>query len=154
MSDIIFIDTELINLTGARVIFFSSSLTRASMVPSTALVYVATKGAIEQIARVLAKDLGASEITVNTVSPGPVDTDLFRADKSESQIQFFRNLHPSKRLGQTDDISAVVAFLVQPEAKWINGQNILVNGVRFNLCTSAITNTLVGLRRLILPATN
>ena len=107
------------------------------MVPPTALVYVASKGAIEQISRVLAKDLGTRGITVNTVSPGPVDTDLFRADKSEQQIQFFVNMHPLKRLGEPNDISGVVAFLARPEAKWVNGQNILVNGV------SAISTSLV-----------
>ncbi|TFK52655.1 NAD(P)-binding protein [Heliocybe sulcata] len=113
---------------GGRIIFFSTTLTKASGVLPNALAYVASKGAVEQIARVLAKDLGARGITVNTVSPGPVDTPLFREGKTEQQIQFIANLNPSKRLGQPDEISPVVAFLSSAEAGWVNGQNIQVNG--------------------------
>jgi 3-oxoacyl-[acyl-carrier protein] reductase len=113
---------------GGRIIFFSSSLTKASNVLPNALVYLASKGAIEQIARVLAKDLGARGITVNTISPGPVDTPLFREGKSEQQIQFIAGLNPQKRIGLPDEIAPVVAFLAGPAATWVNGQNILVNG--------------------------
>ncbi|KZP21490.1 NAD(P)-binding protein [Athelia psychrophila] len=114
--------------SGGRIIFFSSSLTKASSVLPNALVYVASKGAIEQISRVLAKDLGARGITVNTVSPGPVDTALFREGKTEQQIQFIAGLHPAKRLGTPDEIAPAVAFLASPDATWVNGQNLLVNG--------------------------
>jgi len=113
---------------GGRIIFFSSSLTKASSVLPNALTYVASKGAIEQISRVLAKDLGARGITVNTVSPGPIDTPLFRSGKPEQVIQFIANLHPEKRLGQAEEIAPIVAFLASPGAAWVNGQNILVNG--------------------------
>ncbi|VDB91854.1 unnamed protein product [Peniophora sp. CBMAI 1063] len=128
-----------------RIIFFSTSLAHASAVMPINLVYVATKGAVEQLARVLAKDLGklyfqpicyptthtvtgSKGITVNTVSPGPTDTALFRAGKTEQQIQFIAGLAPSKRLGQPDDVSPVVSFLASDGARWVNGQNILVNG--------------------------
>ena len=80
--------------------------------------------------RVLAKDLGARNITVNTVSPGPVDTPLFREGKTEQQIQFITGLSPSKRLGLPEDIAPVVSFLASPAATWVNGQTIMVNGVR------------------------
>jgi len=113
---------------GGRIIFVSSSLTKASSVLPNALVYVASKGAVEQISRVLAKDLGSRGITVNTVSPGPVDTPLFREGKTEQQIQFIAGLNPSKRLGAPEEIAPTVAFLASPAATWINGQNILVNG--------------------------
>jgi 3-oxoacyl-[acyl-carrier protein] reductase len=114
---------------GGRVIFISTSLTKASLVLPNALAYVASKGAIEQISRVLAKDLGSRGITVNTVSPGPVDTPLFREGKTEQQIQFIANFNPSKRLGQPEEIAPTIAFLASPAATWINGQNIMVNGV-------------------------
>lgn len=114
---------------GGRIIFFSSSLTKASSVLPNALVYVASKGAIEQISRVLAKDLGSRKITVNTISPGPVDTPLFREGKTEQQIQAIAGLNPQKRLGLPEEIAPTVAFLASPAAAWINGQNILVNGV-------------------------
>lgn len=115
--------------SGGRIIFFSSSLTKASSVLPNALVYVASKGAIEQIARVLAKDLGSRQITVNTISPGPIDTALFREGKTEQQIQSIVGLNPQKRLGLPEEIAPAVAFLASPAATWINGQNILVNGV-------------------------
>ncbi|KAI0051415.1 NAD(P)-binding protein [Auriscalpium vulgare] len=114
---------------GGRIVFLSTSLARASTVLPNALVYVASKGAVEQMARVLAKELGARGVTVNTVSPGPTDTDLFRAGKSEQQIQFIANLAPAKRLGKPEEIGPVVAFLASEGASWVNGQNILVNGV-------------------------
>ncbi|KAJ6622517.1 hypothetical protein B0H10DRAFT_888166 [Mycena sp. CBHHK59/15] len=119
---------ELLPAPGGRVIFFSSSLTSASVVTPNALVYTASKGAIEQISRVLAKDLGARGITVNTVSPGPVDTPLFRDGKPQQVIDFIANLNPNRRLGETDEIAPLVAFLASPAARWINGQNIRVNG--------------------------
>jgi 3-oxoacyl-[acyl-carrier protein] reductase len=56
---------------GSRVIFFSSSLLAASTITPPYLLYAATKGAIEQMTRVLAKDLGKQQINVNVVSPGP-----------------------------------------------------------------------------------
>lgn len=87
---------------------------------------------MEQLCRVLAKDLGARNITVNTISPGPVDTPLFREGKTEQQIQFIAGLNPSKRLGLPDDIAPVVSFLASPAASWVNGQNIMVNGVRIH----------------------
>ena len=87
---------------------------------------------MEQLCRVLAKDLGARNITVNTISPGPVDTPLFREGKTEQQIQFIAGLNPSNRLGLPDDIAPVVNFLASPAASWVNGQNIMVNGVRIH----------------------
>ncbi|KAL0958008.1 hypothetical protein HGRIS_000182 [Hohenbuehelia grisea] len=113
---------------GGRIIFFSSSLTGASAVLPNALSYVASKGAIEQVSRVLAKDLGARGLTVNTVSPGPVDTTLFRAGKPEHVIKFIAGQNPNNRLGQPEDIAPTVAFLASPAAQWVNGQNIRVNG--------------------------
>ena len=107
----------------------SSSLTRLSSVLPNALVYIATKGAIEQISRALAKDFGDRGITVNTVSPGPTDTELFRRGKTESFIEHIASLTPSKKLGQPDEIAPLVSFLASPAASWINGQNIVVNGV-------------------------
>jgi 3-oxoacyl-[acyl-carrier protein] reductase len=117
------------DLTGARVIFFSTSLTKFSLITPNSLVYVATKGAIEQLSRILAKELGARGITVNTISPGPTDTALFREGKPESLIKQIASLAPLNRLGQPDDIASVVSFLASPGASWVNGQNLLANGV-------------------------
>ncbi|KAH9950730.1 hypothetical protein B0H21DRAFT_706028 [Amylocystis lapponica] len=113
---------------GGRIIFFSSQVTRNSMITPTYLVYNATKGAVEQMTRVLAKDLGARGITVNAVAPGPVDTEMFRKGKSEELIGRMTSLHPGKRLGLPDDIAPVVAFLARDDAGWVNGHILMANG--------------------------
>jgi 3-oxoacyl-[acyl-carrier protein] reductase len=119
---------QLTHRTGSRVIFFSSSLASASTVLPNALVYVGSKGAVEQFTRVLSKDLAPKGISVNCVSPGPTDTALFRQGKPEAVINHIAGLSPFNRLGQVDDIKGVVTFLAGPEAAWVSGQNIRVNG--------------------------
>ncbi|MBD2595413.1 3-ketoacyl-ACP reductase [Nostoc sp. MBR 210] len=111
---------------GGRIINFSSSTT-AMMLP-TYSAYAATKGAVEQITRVLAKELGAKEITVNVVSPGPTDTELFRDGKTPEQINRLAQMSAFNKLGDVQEIADVVAFLASEEARWITGQNIRVNG--------------------------
>jgi len=111
---------------GGRIINFSSSTT-AMMLPKYG-AYVATKGAVEQMTRVLAKELGEKHITVNVVSPGPTDTELFRQGKTEEQINHFAQMAALGRLGQVEDLADVVAFLASDEGRWITGQNIRVNG--------------------------
>ncbi|MBH8572447.1 SDR family oxidoreductase [Nostocaceae cyanobacterium CENA369] len=111
---------------GGRIINFSSSTT-AMMLP-TYSAYVATKGAVEQITRVLAKELGCKKIAVNVISPGPTDTELFREGKTQEQIDRLANMAAFSRLGDVQEIANVVAFLASDEARWITGQNIRVNG--------------------------
>ena len=111
---------------GGRIINFSSSTT-ALLLP-TYSPYVATKGAVEQITRVLAKELGGRGITVNVVSPGATNTELFMTGKTEEQINRFAQMAALGRLGEVQDIADVVAFLVSDDARWITGQNIRVNG--------------------------
>ncbi|KAF8316611.1 putative short chain type dehydrogenase [Clavulina sp. PMI_390] len=113
---------------GGRIILFSSSLTINSQIPPSYLLYAATKGAIEQMTRVLAKDLGKRGITVNTVSPGPTATDGFFEGKTEQVVSFIEKWAPSARLGKPEEISGTVKFLCTEEAAWVNGQNIAVNG--------------------------
>lgn len=103
-------------------------------VPPQTLVYSATKGAVEQIARVLAKDLGARGMTVNAVAPGATDTELFRKGRTQEDVDTLAKLYPLKRIGQTDEIAPIVAFLAREEAGWINGQTIYVNGVSDSCC--------------------
>ena len=111
---------------GGRIINISSTVT-SLMLPSYGL-YSASKGAVEQLTRVLAKELGERGITVNGVSPGPTDTVLFRTGKTEEQINNMAQMSAFGRLGEPQDIAEVVAFLVSDEARWISGQNIRVNG--------------------------
>jgi len=114
--------------SGSRVIFFSTSLTKNTSPAPDYLLYIATKGAVNQFVRVLAKDLGSKGITVNGIAPGPVDTDLFRQGKTDQQVQFFANLHPEKRIGLPNDVAPVAAFLARQESQWVNGQILFVNG--------------------------
>ena len=111
---------------GGRIINLSSSTTNL-MLP-TYSAYVATKGAVEQITRVLAKELGGRGITVNVVSPGATNTELFMTGKTEEQINRFSQMAALGRLGEVQDIADVIAFLVSDDASWITGQNIRVNG--------------------------
>src|SRR5262245_7480828 len=111
---------------GGRIINLSSSTT-ALMLPGYA-AYVATKRAVEQFSHVLAKELGTKKITVNVVSPGPTDTELFGQGKTEEQKQAFARMAALGRLGQPDDIAAVVAMLAGSDAGWVTGQNVRANG--------------------------
>ncbi len=108
------------------IINFSSSTTRM-MLPGYG-TYVATKGAVEQLTRVFAKEMGARGITVNAVLPGPVNTELFTQGKSEELIARLASLNAFNRIGEPDDIAKVVVFLASDESKWISGQTIGING--------------------------
>jgi 3-oxoacyl-[acyl-carrier protein] reductase len=108
------------------VINIGSTVTRV-MLPTYG-AYAATKGAVEQITKVLAKELGDRGIRVNTLSPGPVDTSLFRAGKTSEQVEQMASMAALNRIGTVDDIANMVALLVDDRSGWVTGQNILING--------------------------
>ena len=91
-------------------------------------VYTGTKGAVEQFTRQLAKEFGTRQININAIAPGPTGTELFLTGKSEEQINHLASMNAYNRLGTPDDIANVVAMLVSPAGKWINGQTIRTNG--------------------------
>jgi len=111
---------------GGRIINVSSAVTRM-MLPGYS-IYAASKAAVDQLTRVLAKEMGERQITVNAVCPGPVDTELLREGKTEEQIQQMAQMAAFSRLGKVEDIADVVAFLAGDDARWITGQCIHVNG--------------------------
>ncbi|MEO7201824.1 MAG: SDR family oxidoreductase, partial [Candidatus Tumulicola sp.] len=113
---------------GGRIINFSTSII-GYYVPTYA-VYAATKAAVEAMTHVLAKELGARNVTVNAVAPGPVATDLFLTGASQEIVQRLTGEIPLGRLGQPDDIARVVSFLAGPDSGWVNGQVIKANGGR------------------------
>ncbi|KAH9090071.1 hypothetical protein Ae201684P_014826 [Aphanomyces euteiches] len=113
---------------GARIVFLSSSLTAMSSITPNYALYVTTKGAIEQLSRVLARDLGKRGVMVNTLSPGPTNTELFYEGKSEAIVNAIAHMSPFGRVGEPDEIANAVAFLFGPDASWVNGQNLRVNG--------------------------
>ncbi|MEI3801800.1 MULTISPECIES: SDR family oxidoreductase [unclassified Chitinophaga] len=108
------------------IINFSTSVNRI-MLPGYG-TYVATKAAVEQLTRVFSKEVGARGINVNSVSPGPTNTELFTNGKSEELIARLASLSAFNRIGEPNDIAQVVVFLAGDDAKWISAQNIGVNG--------------------------
>ncbi|MGA7143213.1 MAG: SDR family oxidoreductase [Desulfobacterales bacterium] len=111
---------------GGRIVNLSSSVTRL-MLPAYG-VYSATKGAVEQLTRVFAKEVGPRRITVNSISPGPTHTELFNEGKSEDDIKRLASMAALSRIGEPNDIARVILFLVSEEAAWVTGQNLGVNG--------------------------
>ncbi|PYI57307.1 SDR family NAD(P)-dependent oxidoreductase [Paenibacillus flagellatus] len=91
-------------------------------------VYAASKAAVEQFGRVASREFGRRGITVNTISPGPTDTDMLRSGVREEDLAGLRHLTALGRLGTPADIADVVLLLVDPRAGWVTGQNIRVDG--------------------------
>jgi len=112
--------------SGGRIINFSSSV--VGLYQPTYGVYAATKAAIEAMTHVLAKELGPRAITVNAVAPGPTATALFLDGKSQALVDAIAKANPQGRLGETEDIAHVVAFLAGRDSQWISGQTVRVNG--------------------------
>lgn len=111
---------------GGSIINFSSTTTRLMM--PTYGTYVATKGAVEQLTRVFAKEIGARGINVNAVLPGPTNTELFTKGKPQEVIDRLASLNAFNRLGNPEDIAGTITFLAGDDAKWISGQTIGLNG--------------------------
>ncbi|KAK4031625.1 hypothetical protein C8A01DRAFT_41930 [Parachaetomium inaequale] len=111
-----------------RVIFVSTGLNTATGVLPAHLLYVATKGAVDQMVRALSKDLAPKGITVNAVAPGPTGTDLFYHGKSEQVLEMLRKQSPFGRFGEPEEIAGVAAFLAGEDSKWVSGQVLRVNG--------------------------
>lgn len=91
-------------------------------------VYTATKAGVDAMTHILAKELGPRQITVNAVAPGQVETVLFLEGKTDELLRSLADRIPLGRLGKPDDIVGIVAFLAGPEARWLSGQVIRVNG--------------------------
>jgi len=98
--------------------------------PPASSIYSSTKGSVDTITRVLAKELGPKGIRVIAVNPGPIVTEGFKSAGIEGS-DFEKGMiagTPLGRIGQPDDIGSVVAFLVSDDAKWITGSLLQVAG--------------------------
>jgi 3-oxoacyl-[acyl-carrier protein] reductase len=110
---------------GGGIINFSTSVTKIAL--PTYAAYAATKGAVDVMTLILAKEMRGRDVTVNAVAPGPTATPLFLVGKPQQVIDTMSNMSPLERLGEPADIAEAVAFLAGP-ARWVNGQIIYTNG--------------------------
>jgi 3-oxoacyl-[acyl-carrier protein] reductase len=110
---------------GGAIINFSTSVTKIAL--PTYAAYAASKGAVDAMTLILARELRGRDITVNAVAPGPTATPLFLEGKEQSVIDHMASMAPLERLGTPADIAEAVSFLAGP-ARWVNGQVVYANG--------------------------
>jgi NAD(P)-dependent dehydrogenase (short-subunit alcohol dehydrogenase family) len=111
---------------GSSVVLLSSLAAHASV--GTLSAYAATKGAIDTLVKHFAAALGGRGIRVNAVAPGVVATDMSSFAKTDEGRDFTLGLQALKRIAQADDIGDAVAFLASPDARWISGDTLRVDG--------------------------
>ena len=90
--------------------------------------YASTKCAIQGFTRTLAKELGPKNVRVNAVAPGYIRTDMMLAVGEKILEGYTSSLIPMRRLGEPDELAAVVAFLCTDDASWMTGQTVMVSG--------------------------
>ena len=102
----------------------------SSLTPPTAVIYNATKGAVDAITRTLAKELGPRKIRVNSVNPGMVVTEgAIAGGYTEGDMRkMFEAQTPLGRVGETDDIAPAAVFFASDDSKWITGETLLIAG--------------------------
>jgi 3-oxoacyl-[acyl-carrier protein] reductase len=111
--------------SGGRIIMIGSSVGERVMVPGL-VPYSATKGAVKMFTQGLSREVGSRGITVNNVQPGPIDTDLNPAAGEWAVPQ--KAATALDRYGHVDEVAALVAFVAGPEASYITGANLTVDG--------------------------
>jgi 3-oxoacyl-[acyl-carrier protein] reductase len=119
---------KLFGDTGGSIINISSAASTLAF-PTTS-VYSATKGAVDVVTKVLAKELGPRKIRVNAINPGMVETEGvhtggFINSDFRKQIE---QLTPLGRIGQTGDVAPAAVFLASPESSWITGETLVIAG--------------------------
>jgi 3-oxoacyl-[acyl-carrier protein] reductase len=110
---------------GGRIITIGSAVGERVLTPGL-VAYAATKGAVKIFTQGLAREVGSRGITVNNIQPGPIDTDLNPATGDWAVPQ--KAATALKRYGHVDDIAAMVAFVAGPEASYVTGANLTVDG--------------------------
>ena len=110
---------------GGRIINIGSCVGERLMTPGL-VPYSATKGAVKMFTQGLSREVGGRGITVNNVQPGPIDTDLNPAAGDWAEPQVANTA--LKRYGNVDEVAALVAFVASPEAGYITGSNLTVDG--------------------------
>lgn len=90
--------------------------------------YSSSKGAVLSLTKTAAKELGEFNIRVNAVSPGFIDTDMFRSGPKEIQEQLVNGVYLNKRVGQSSEVADVCEFLASDKSSYVNGENIRIDG--------------------------
>src|SRR6202012_170964 len=111
--------------SGGRIIMIGSCVGERMLTPGLA-PYSATKGAIKMFTQGLSREVGERGITVNNVQPGPIDTDLNPASGDWATPQIA--VTALKRYGKVEEVAALVAFVASPDASYITGANLTVDG--------------------------
>jgi 3-oxoacyl-[acyl-carrier protein] reductase len=111
--------------SGGRIIMIGSAVGERVAAPGL-VPYAGTKGAVKMFTQALAREIGSRGITVNNVQPGPIDTELNPATGDWAVPQ--KAATALNRYGQVDEIAAMVAFVAGPEASYITGANLTVDG--------------------------
>ncbi|NYT57540.1 SDR family oxidoreductase [Alcaligenaceae bacterium] len=111
---------------GGSIIAITTSMVRHA-VPGGG-PYTASKAAVESLVRSMAKELAARHIRVNAVAPGPVETDLFNAGKTDEAKARAAGMSPFNRIGQPREVAEAVSFLASDRASWVHGQIFQPNG--------------------------
>jgi 3-oxoacyl-[acyl-carrier protein] reductase len=119
---------KLFGPDGASIINISSVVSTAANAGT--VVYSATKGAVDTITKVLAKELGPRNVRVNSINPGMVDTEGVRsAGITESEFRKqFEAAAPLGRVGQPQDIAGAAVFLASSDSSWLTGESIIIAG--------------------------
>jgi 3-oxoacyl-[acyl-carrier protein] reductase len=110
---------------GGRIIMIGSCVGERMMTPGL-VAYSATKGAIKMFSQGLSREVGARGITVNNIQPGPIDTELNPASGDWAAPQ--KAATALGRYGSVEEVAALVAFVASPEASYITGANLTVDG--------------------------
>jgi NAD(P)-dependent dehydrogenase (short-subunit alcohol dehydrogenase family) len=113
---------------GGRIINTSSAVTRANFFADAAAPYAASKGAVDVLTAYVAEIAAPRNITVNSVNPGVILTDMAAFAHSEEGAEMARSTQVLKRLGQPEDVARIVDFLAGPGGAWVTGQHIDASG--------------------------
>lgn len=110
---------------GGRIIMIGSSMSERTIVPGSS-VYTMVKGGVAALTRALARELGGRGITVNAILPGAVATEMMseQGEIADAIMPFL----PIKRFARPEEVAALVAFLAGPEAAYINGARLTIDG--------------------------